>query len=441
MVPLENLRDALNASPANLPLLRLFITACLEADNPAAARSACERFLVTESDNIEARILLAKILWASGCFSEAVVRLEVLLAASPDRADAWLLLSEILRDEGNAAEADAAFLHASELDTGITLNSQPTPANGPQGGLIALPPAGKNPVPHSAKEPSVKMSLPDFQDVGGMDAVKEEIRMKILHPIQRPDLFAAYGKKAGGGVLLYGPPGCGKTLLSRATAGEIGAAFHSVGIHEILDLWLGNSEKNLHALFERARRDRPSVLFFDEVDALAADRSDLKRTEGKTLINQFLAELDATTERNEGVLVLGATNAPWHLDPAFRRPGRFDRIMFVPPPDLAGRTAIIDILARNRPVDQLDSAKIAARTNGFSGADLAGIFDRAAEQALALALKNGQIQSITTEMLLHAMKAVKPSTGAWFESARNYALYANQSGFYDEVLAFLKTAQ
>ena len=111
-----------------------------------------------------------------------------------------------------------------------------------------------------------------FDDVGGMERVKEEIRLKIILPLQQPELYKAYGKPIGGGILMYGPPGCGKTHLARATAGEIEAAFLSVGINDVLDMWIGNSERNLHELFEQARRARPCVLFFDEVDALGASR-------------------------------------------------------------------------------------------------------------------------------------------------------------------------
>src|SRR5207247_1448737 len=148
-----------------------------------------------------------------------------------------------------------------------------------------------------------------FKDVGGMDAVKEEIRMKIIFPLTHPELYEAYGKAIGGGILMYGPPGCGKTHLARATAGEVKAGFLAVGISDVLDMWIGNSERNLHSLFEQARRNAPCVLFFDEVDALGASRTDMKTSAGRHLINQFLSELDGVKASNEGVLILGATNA------------------------------------------------------------------------------------------------------------------------------------
>ena len=147
-------------------------------------------------------------------------------------------------------------------------------------------------------------------------------------------------------MLLYGPPGCGKTLISQATAGEIRSNFISVALHQILDLYIGNSEKNLHQLFQLARDHAPAILFFDEVDALAADRKDLRESGMRTLINQFLAEMDGNLADNEGILILGATNAPWHLDAAFRRPGRFDRIIFIPPPDEDARIAIVELMAK-----------------------------------------------------------------------------------------------
>jgi SpoVK/Ycf46/Vps4 family AAA+-type ATPase len=237
---------------------------------------------------------------------------------------------------------------------------------------------------------------------------------------------------------MYGPPGCGKTHLARATAGEVDAAFMAVGIDEVLEMWMGQSEKNLAALFEEARRQAPCVLFFDEVDALASRRSDFRGGAGRSLINQFLAELDGIDGGNDGLLVLAATNAPWHLDPAFRRPGRFDRVLFVPPPDLEARASILEILCRTRPVERLDAQKVAQKTDGFSGADLKALVDVAVEGKLAEAIRAGRPIPITTADLLGAAKAVRPSTREWFSTARNYVLYANESGLYDDVKPWLR---
>ncbi len=270
-----------------------------------------------------------------------------------------------------------------------------------------------------------------------MESLKEEIRMKIIYPLQHAELFKAYDKKIGGGVLLYGPPGVGKTLISKATAGEIQANFIALGLHQILDMWIGNSEKNMHEVFELARQNAPSILFFDEVDALAADRRDLRQSAGRNLINAFLSEMDGAESDNDGVLILGATNAPWHIDPAFRRPGRFDRTLFVPPPDEGGRAAIIEVMAQKKPIGELDPRALAKKTEGFSGADLKAVFDLATEEVLNAAMKTGKVIPLTTKDLIKAAGRHKATTKAWFESAKNYAMYSNQSGFYDDVLKHL----
>lgn len=290
------------------------------------------------------------------------------------------------------------------------------------------------------EEIEITAERPDegFESVGGMETVKEEIRVKIIYPLQHADMYAAYGKKIGGGILLYGPPGCGKTHLARATAGEVKAEFLSIGINDVLDMWIGNSEKNLHALFDQARRSKPCVLFFDEVDALGASRSDMKRSGGRQLINQFLSELDGVEANNDGVLCLAATNTPWHLDSAFRRPGRFDRVIFVPPPDQQARQEILQIQLDGKPTDGIDTKKLAAKTSDYSGADLKAIVDRAVEAKLRDAVKTGMPKPITTKDLLSAAKEVRPSTREWFSTARNHALYANEGGLYDEILDYLK---
>ena len=449
MSKLDPLRQAVAVSPDNLPLLLLLAQSCLDEWSLDEARAVFERILRLDPARPEAKVGVARVLHLAGKTSEAVVRAEALIAEHPGFAPAHLLLARLHAGEGNRTAAQACYeqalaLDATLRDAGLEKDfagrgaGDGPPKNAPE----KVTAQGWTPAGDDGEKPAVSPSdierpKLNFADIGGMDSVKEEIRMKIIHPLKNPALFKAYGKKIGGGVLLYGPPGCGKTLLSRATAGEIQANFISIGIHQILDLYLGNSEKNLHALFDLARTHAPAVLFFDEVDALAADRNDLKRSAGRTLINQFLAEMDGNVGDNDGLLILGATNAPWHLDPAFRRPGRFDRILFVPPPDEPARAAIIGVMAKDKPVHQLDIAAIAKKTKDFSGADLKAVFDIAIERSLARAMAENRVIPLGTEDLLKSAKDVKPSTKAWFESAKNYAIYSNQSGFYDDVLEFL----
>ncbi|RYY28638.1 MAG: ATP-binding protein, partial [Chitinophagaceae bacterium] len=271
-----------------------------------------------------------------------------------------------------------------------------------------------------------------------MERVKNEISMKIIQPLKNPDLYKAFGKKIGGGILLYGPPGCGKTYIAKATAGEINARFINIGLHDVLDMWIGNSEKNLHEIFSVARRNTPCVLFFDEVDAIGASRSDLRQSAMRHVINQFLAELDGLNADNEGILILAATNAPWSVDAAFRRPGRFDRIIFVEPPDENAREEIITTMLKDKPVNDIDVKKIAKETNEYSGADIRAMIDIATEDKLTASMASGKLEPIVTRDLLKAAKIHKPSTREWLSSARNYALYANESGLYDDILKYLK---
>lgn len=447
MSKLDPLRQAVAVSPDNIPLLLLLAQSCLDEWSLDEARSVFERVLTLDPSRPEARVGIARILHLSGKTSEAVVRTEALIVQNPQFAPAHLLLARLHAGEGNLDAARVSYQRALSIDpTGKDpslekeLNGGASKSPEPEKVAVSGPgwaPESDDEDEKSGESAEVERPKLTFADIGGMETVKEEIRMKIIHPLKNPTLFKAYGKKIGGGVLLYGPPGCGKTLLSRATAGEIKASFLSIGIHQILDLYLGNSEKNLHQLFELARSHSPAVLFFDEVDALAADRNDLKRSAGRTLINQFLAEMDGNVGNNDGLLILGATNAPWHLDPAFRRPGRFDRILFVPPPDEDARASILEVMAKDKPVHQLDVAAVARKTKDFSGADLKAVFDIAIERSLARAMQENRVIPLGTDDLLKSAKDVKPSTKAWFESAKNYAIYSNQSGFYDDVLTFL----
>jgi SpoVK/Ycf46/Vps4 family AAA+-type ATPase len=452
MSKLDALRQALDLSPNNLPLLLLFAHTALEEWALDDARSAFEKVLAQEPNRPEAQVGVARVLFLAGKASEAAVRAESVIQKHPQFGPAYVLLARLELIDGNREAARTHYAEALRIDPALrdpgieaelgppTVAAKESAAKDPEKVTLgAADFSGDDEEEDEGASASSDVEKPklSFAEVGGMDTVKDEIRMKIILPLQKPEIFRAYGKKLGGGVLLYGPPGCGKTLLARATAGEIKASFISIGIHQILDLYLGNSEKNLHALFETARQNKPAVLFFDEVDALAADRNDLKRSAGRTLINQFLAELDGNLGDNDGLLILGATNAPWHLDPAFRRPGRFDRILFVPPPDESARKSIVDVMAVGKPIASLDSGKVAAKTKDFSGADLKAVFDLAIERSLSKAIKEGRVIPLSTSDLVDSAKAVKPSTRAWFESAKNYALYANQGGFYDDVLEYL----
>jgi transitional endoplasmic reticulum ATPase len=458
---LDALRVALQHSPDNAPLLMLFADACLDEGLTEEAEQSFQRVLQNDPAHADARLGLARVAFLQGKTSQAAVRAEQILSDTPTCAAAYLLLARIHITEGDRAKAKAMYdkgiaLNRSLADPGIEkdlhgIKPSADDSSGRKRGAMTSSGTFIESVSDDKDDDGMPrggaafdLGLADFEKpklnfsgVGGMEALKEEIRMKIIYPLQHAELFKAYDKKVGGGVLLYGPPGVGKTLISKATAGEINANFIALGLHQILDMWIGGSEKNMHDVFELARQNAPCILFFDEVDALAADRRDLRQSAGRNLINAFLSEMDGAESSNDGILILGATNAPWHIDPAFRRPGRFDRTLFVPPPDEAGRAAIIEVMAQKKPIGELDPRALAKKTDGFSGADLKAVFDIATEDIMNEVMRTGKVIPLTTKDLIKAASRHKATTKAWFESAKNYAMYSNQSGFYDDVLKHL----
>lgn len=276
----------------------------------------------------------------------------------------------------------------------------------------------------------------DFSNIGGMEQLKERIRMSIIHPFKNKDLFKKFKKKSGGGLLFYGPPGCGKTLISRATAGECGAHFINISIHDILSKWIGEAEQRLHSLFEEARRKSPTVIFIDEVDALGVKRSDAGNS--ASLVNTFLTEMDGTESDNDDLLIIGATNTPWRVDPAFRRPGRFDHVLFVPPPDLDARASILNILLDGIPAERIDVKKIAKQTDKFSGADLRALIEKATESVLQEIMKTGKETPLTQKHIQSQIASTRPTILEWIEQASNYASFANQSGLYDDLAEYIR---
>lgn len=277
-------------------------------------------------------------------------------------------------------------------------------------------------------------------DVGGLEDVKQRIRESFLEPMRHPELAAAFGKTLRGGLVLYGPPGCGKTFMARAIAGELGAHFVTVRIDQVLDPYVGATEKNLHAVFEAARAKAPAVLFLDEIDALGARRSSIGTGWSglRQMVNQLLLELDSVGSDNDGLFVLAATNSPWDVDPALLRPGRFDRMTLVLPPDAPAREAILRHHFARRPIAGIDLGAVVAATEDFSGADLEHLVTSAAEQAMARSVAAGRIEPVVMDDVLRARSQVQPSTGSWLVTAKNVAAFANADGRYDDLVAYLR---
>ncbi|MBD1932725.1 MULTISPECIES: ATP-binding protein [Cyanophyceae] len=439
---IASLREALKFSPDNVPLRQHLAETLLSLGQPEEAEQEYRQALVLSPENQQLKLGLARAFYQQGKYTQALVIVEDQIKRLDCPAGAFLLHARLLLNAGAVEQAVRQYRRAVETDPAVKdadfaerlgIGAEEDVQEVVDGKIRA----GLGDF-STLEDTQVEKPAIAFPDVGGMEAVKDEIRLKIIYPLKQPELYKAYGKAIGGGILMYGPPGCGKTYLARATAGEINSGFLSVGINDVLDMWLGNSERNLHDLFEQARRNQPCVLFFDEVDALAASRADLRQNSSRMVINQFLSELDGVRSSNEGVLILAATNAPWHLDSAFRRPGRFDRIVFVPPPDAEARAAILRLLCRGKPVEDIDYDHLAKKTENFSGADLMAVVDVAIEKKLAEAMKVGIPKPLTTKDLASAAGGVKPSTKEWFSTARNYALYANEGGLYDDILKYMK---
>jgi transitional endoplasmic reticulum ATPase len=427
---IQGIREALRHSPENVPL-RILLAENLLALNRLEEAEAEYTTILKMSNDPKAKPGLARVYFRKGNFSACNVILEEVIEEGNSDVDVLLLYTKALLKENSISKAMEVYAKVLSIVPNYTddeLDNQ-------------LRVRDTNDFEEERLEADTRfLEKPSttFADVGGMEAVKKEIEMKIIKPLMHPDLYKAYGKKVGGGILLYGPPGCGKTFIAKATAGQVKARFINVSLNDILDMWIGNSEKNLHDIFELARNNTPCVLFIDEIDALGASRSDMKQSSGRHLINQFLQELDGISNTNEGVLVLGATNTPWNLDPAFRRPGRFDRIIFVPPPDEESRESILKLKLHNKPTEAIDYAQVAKKIENFSGADIDAMIDIAIEAKLEASFKDGFPKPLETKDFLVAAKKHKPSTQEWFTTAKNFAMFANDAGLYDDILTYLK---
>lgn len=263
--------------------------------------------------------------------------------------------------------------------------------------------------PSAMREISVQVPAVLWQDVGGLDHVKQQLKEAVEWPINHAQSLARMGAKPPGGVLLYGPPGCSKTLLAKAIATETKMNFLSVKGSELLSTYVGESEKAITMLFSRARQLAPCIIFFDELDGLAGTRggdTDGGTGVGERVITQLLTELDGIQDRGL-VVVIGATNRPRALDLALLRPGRFDRLVYVPPPNTHGRKAIFQICLRNVPTEvSMDLDDLASKTEGYTGADIAAL---CREAGLAALDEDLTASVVAMRHIVGALRSVPPS--------------------------------
>ena len=388
------------------------------APNPEVIR-AIEAAVSAAPGNLSLRFHLAELLANADRLGEALAQIEIVLQDKPYDIAALGLAGRIGAAVGDARATTWTRLHdslsmspLSEGDAGAWAESiaaeEPTPGR-PAHAEPGQPDDDAGPSEEHDWDGFLHEVLMDaghlepvtLADVGGLHEVKERLEQSFLIPLRNPELRKAYGAHVRGGLLLWGPPGCGKTFLARAVAGELRARFVPVGLHQILDMWFGNSEKLLHELFAGAREHTPCVLFFDELDAIGHSRMDLGRSAARNVVAQLLVELDGVEWSNEGIFVIGATNQPWDVDPALRRPGRFDRTMLLLPPDAEARASILRYHLRGRPVDPIDFDALALASEGLSGADLRLACDDAVQRAMAEAIRIAALQP-------HRNRAVAP---------------------------------
>jgi AAA+ superfamily predicted ATPase len=417
-----------------------------------AVLAALVKALEADPDSIPIRLHLAELLIEGGGEASAMDHVLHVLNREPTNVQAIELAARAADALGDSSRAAAyrkllGSLRQSSLEPPAPNRPVPAAPSPPARADAPEPRSGAEDaeaVPVAAKPDDrgwweVEVSGVTLADVGGMEDVKRRLHVALIGPIRNPELREAYKKSLRGGLMLYGPPGCGKTFIARATAGELGAKFLAVGLAEVLDMWLGQSERHVQEIFNTARRNAPCVVFLDELDAIGQKRSNLRHSPSQRgVVNQLLSEMDGFAGGNEGVFVLGATNHPWDVDSALLRPGRFDRVALVLPPDRAARESIVRNAIKDRPVEGIDAAWLATHTENFSGADLVHLVETATEQAMGESLMTGRVRNIGMADFRAALKEVKPSTRAWFETARNYALFANDGGAYDDLLAYMR---
>ncbi|MEV0644037.1 AAA family ATPase [Phytomonospora sp. NPDC050363] len=356
----------------------------------------------------------------------------LLLEADPARAAAELTAFESGGGDPARARVLRARVLAARLRGGATEPpSEPAPIPTPSDGNLAKEP--DVPGVWDAERPKVTLA-----DVAGLSEVKQHLNTTFLAPLRNPELAAAFGQTPGGSLLMYGPPGCGKTFIARAIAGDLGASFIHVTLAELLSKWIGDSEKAIRSVFRYARAAAPCVIFFDEFDALGG-----RRTSGsvgaqsmRLIVTQLLEELDGVSSVNEGVYFLAATNRPWDIDPALRRPGRIDKTVLVLPPDAVARTAILKGDLEGKPADGVDLNQVATATEGFSGADIAHVVKVALQQALTASMAAGSIVPVTTEALLTVARGVTPSTASWFDQVAPVLEYGADDGTFEQLRAY-----
>lgn len=357
-------------------------------------------------------------------FEGAKKDLEMVLTLQPKSADAPLLIGDIAENANdllgarywyekslaNNPDYTEAKNRLEHIDSLIHVDSDFTGKKGTQ--QVEVKKQEQKEVIEEGQIKKVAFFKSDvrFDDVIGLEKIKRYLQDNVVLAIKKPDLFKKYGKKLGVGLLLYGPPGTGKTYVVRAIAGEADANVIIARINQIVDMYTGNTEKNLHAIFDQARKNTPCIIFFDELDALGVKRGGDEPGGGgsssalRLAVNQFLVEMSGVEANPEGIFVIGATNNPWEIDPALKRSGRFGDSVYIRPPNYTARKGLFKYYTRNKPVGQLNFGRLARATMGYSPADIERIADKAAMLPLLHEHEHNMSREYTMKDVLSILK-------------------------------------
>lgn len=435
-----------------------------------ALESAVSGMPPADSSAIPVRIHLAGLYLSAGMAELALTHSMAVLAIAPEHTAALSLAAAAAAATGKEELADSyRLLHAALLNgdsSGVPTPAKVVPESGAPGRGAPDSPAARAPepsTPHTSEPGPADPAGADLfgipadasldpigwdssdpravtlADVAGMEDVKRRLHRSLLGPMANPTLSEAFGKQLRGGLLLWGPPGTGKTFIARALSGELGARFLSATPADIYGSFFGQSEQNVARLFGEARREAPGVVFLDELDAIGGRRSRRNTDQARAVVNQLLTELDGLAS-NEGVYVLAATNAPWDVDDALRRPGRFDRTILVLPPDEPARDALLRMELSGRPVAPgVDVARLVRATDTYSGADLVRVVEAATERALERSMQLGMVSPLTDSDLQAAVRDTPASTRGWLSTAATYLAHIGDGEDFHELRGYLRS--